>query len=129
MPFILKAGKALETTQTLIRLQFKKVCRARGARVTRTPPFHSRLAPSSRRAQAPPQSLFGEQPQNELVIRIQPNEAIYYKILSKMTGAASSPLILLSPPAFAHMPSRPSLHIMPSRACPRTRAASHKCAH
>ena len=27
-----------------------------------------------------------EQPQNELVIRIQPNEAIYYKILSKMTG-------------------------------------------
>jgi len=59
VPFILKAGKALETTQTLIRLQFKK---------------------------APPQSLFGEQPQNELVIRIQPNEAIYYKILSKMTG-------------------------------------------
>ena len=59
VPFILKAGKGLETTQTLIRLQFKK---------------------------APPQSLFGEQPQNELVIRIQPNEAIYYKILSKMTG-------------------------------------------
>ena len=30
-------------------------------------------------AKAPPNSLFGDQPQNELVIRIQPNEAIYYK--------------------------------------------------
>ena len=35
MPFILKAGKALETTQTLIRLQFKKVNRALLSRQTR----------------------------------------------------------------------------------------------
>lgn len=59
VPFILKAGKGLETHHTIVRLQFKK---------------------------APPGSLFGEQPQNELVIRIQPNEAIYYKILAKLPG-------------------------------------------
>eukprot|EP00933_Yihiella_yeosuensis_P038320 TRINITY_DN32263_c0_g1_i1.p1 TRINITY_DN32263_c0_g1~~TRINITY_DN32263_c0_g1_i1.p1 ORF type:complete len:798 (+),score=138.87 TRINITY_DN32263_c0_g1_i1:63-2456(+) len=59
VPFIMKAGKGLEAQHTIVRLQFKK---------------------------APPNSLFGEQPQNELVIRIQPNEAIYYKILAKMPG-------------------------------------------
>eukprot|EP00931_Biecheleriopsis_adriatica_P047839 TRINITY_DN27608_c0_g1_i1.p1 TRINITY_DN27608_c0_g1~~TRINITY_DN27608_c0_g1_i1.p1 ORF type:complete len:817 (-),score=165.81 TRINITY_DN27608_c0_g1_i1:57-2441(-) len=59
VPFIMKAGKGLESQHTLVRIQFKK---------------------------APPNSLFGEQPQNELVIRIQPNEAIYYKILAKMPG-------------------------------------------
>merc|ERR1712019_45309 len=59
----MKAGKALKTTQTLIRVQFKK-----------STPF----------------SLFGDQPQNELVIRIQPNEAIYYKILAKLPGLTQS---------------------------------------
>ncbi|CAK0795652.1 unnamed protein product [Prorocentrum cordatum] len=63
VPFILKAGKALETPFTIVRLQFKK---------------------------APPNSLFGEQPQNELVIRIQPNEAIYYKMLAKLPGLTQS---------------------------------------
>merc|ERR1719188_2261655 len=59
VPFILKAGKALETQHSIVRLQFKK---------------------------APPHSLFGDQPQNELVIRIQPHEAIYYKMLAKLPG-------------------------------------------
>jgi len=59
VPFIMKAGKAMEVQQTIVRLQFKK---------------------------APSGSLFGDQPQNELVIRIQPNEAIYYKILAKLPG-------------------------------------------
>jgi len=59
VPFIMKAGKGLKTTQTTVRVQFKK---------------------------APSHSLFGEQPQNEMVIRIQPNEAIYYKMLAKMPG-------------------------------------------
>eukprot|EP00928_Gymnodinium_smaydae_P010906 TRINITY_DN14109_c0_g2_i1.p1 TRINITY_DN14109_c0_g2~~TRINITY_DN14109_c0_g2_i1.p1 ORF type:complete len:831 (-),score=147.34 TRINITY_DN14109_c0_g2_i1:103-2595(-) len=59
VPFIMKAGKALKTSQTLVRVQFKK---------------------------ATPHSLFGDQPQNELVIRIQPNEAIYYKMIAKMPG-------------------------------------------
>merc|ERR1712124_171445 len=61
VPFIMKAGKALKTSQTLVRVQFKK---------------------------ATPHSLFGDQPQNELVIRIQPNEAIYYKMIAKMPGIA-----------------------------------------
>jgi len=59
VPFIMKAGKFLENRHTIVRVQFKK---------------------------APPHSLFGDQPQNELVIRIQPNEAIYYKMLAKMPG-------------------------------------------
>jgi glucose-6-phosphate 1-dehydrogenase len=59
VPFIMKAGKALKNTQTIVRVQFKK---------------------------APSLSIFGDQPQNELVIRIQPNEGIYYKMLAKMPG-------------------------------------------
>lgn len=59
VPFIMKAGKALKKTQTIVRLQFKK---------------------------APSTSIFGDQPQNEMVIRIQPNEGIYYKILAKLPG-------------------------------------------
>eukprot|EP00927_Polykrikos_kofoidii_P061409 TRINITY_DN56246_c0_g1_i1.p1 TRINITY_DN56246_c0_g1~~TRINITY_DN56246_c0_g1_i1.p1 ORF type:complete len:807 (-),score=124.02 TRINITY_DN56246_c0_g1_i1:136-2556(-) len=59
VPFIMKAGKALENQHTMVRIQFKK---------------------------APESSLFGDQPQNELVIRIQPNEAIYYKMLAKLPG-------------------------------------------
>jgi len=59
VPFIMKAGKGLQKTQTLVRVQFKK---------------------------APSYSIFGDQPQNELVICIQPNERIYYKMLAKMPG-------------------------------------------
>lgn len=59
VPFIMKAGKALESRSTIVRVQFKK---------------------------PPPNSLFGEQPQNELVIRIQPDEKIYWKLLAKMPG-------------------------------------------
>eukprot|EP00929_Paragymnodinium_shiwhaense_P033612 TRINITY_DN18427_c0_g1_i1.p1 TRINITY_DN18427_c0_g1~~TRINITY_DN18427_c0_g1_i1.p1 ORF type:complete len:836 (-),score=177.72 TRINITY_DN18427_c0_g1_i1:185-2692(-) len=62
VPFIMKAGKSLEQRSTYIRLQFKP---------------------------APPQSLFGMQPRNELVMRVQPNEAIYYKILAKTPGLNS----------------------------------------
>lgn len=64
VPLIMKAGKALETQHTIVRLQFKK---------------------------APQYSLFGDQPQNELVIRIQPHEAIYYKMLAKLPGLSQGP--------------------------------------
>eukprot|EP00928_Gymnodinium_smaydae_P031521 TRINITY_DN23109_c0_g1_i2.p1 TRINITY_DN23109_c0_g1~~TRINITY_DN23109_c0_g1_i2.p1 ORF type:complete len:800 (+),score=172.51 TRINITY_DN23109_c0_g1_i2:139-2538(+) len=63
VPFIMKAGKGLEQRSTIIRLQFKS---------------------------APPHSLFGTQPQNELVMRVQPDEAIYYKILAKTPGLSAS---------------------------------------
>jgi len=62
VPLILKAGKHVEDRATRVRLQFKK---------------------------APPNSLFGDQPQNELVIRVQPNEAIYYRLLAKTPGISS----------------------------------------
>lgn len=62
VPIIMKAGKSLERRSTIVRLQFKK---------------------------APPNSLFGDQPQNELVIRIQPDEAIYYRILAKTPGLSA----------------------------------------
>eukprot|EP00928_Gymnodinium_smaydae_P006367 TRINITY_DN12248_c0_g1_i1.p1 TRINITY_DN12248_c0_g1~~TRINITY_DN12248_c0_g1_i1.p1 ORF type:complete len:829 (-),score=174.44 TRINITY_DN12248_c0_g1_i1:151-2637(-) len=62
VPFIMKAGKSLEQRSTIIRLQFKS---------------------------APPNSLFGPQPQNELIMRVQPDEAIYYKILAKSPGLNS----------------------------------------
>jgi len=62
VPLILKAGKHVDTRSTLVRLQFKK---------------------------APPTSLFGDQPQNELVLRVQPNESIYYRMLAKTPGLSS----------------------------------------
>merc|ERR1712176_391338 len=62
VPFIMKAGKGLEQRSTIIRLQFKS---------------------------APPHSLYGTQPQNELVMRVQPDEAIYYKILAKTPGLSA----------------------------------------
>merc|ERR1712232_322161 len=62
VPLILKAGKALETRSTVMTVQFKK---------------------------SPPGSIFGEQPQNELVMRVQPEERIYYKILAKTPGLES----------------------------------------
>lgn len=62
VPFILKAGKCMDQRSTLIRLQFKN---------------------------APPGSLFGEQAQNEMIFRVQPEESIYYKILAKPPGLRS----------------------------------------
>jgi len=57
VPFILKCGKALNERKAEIRIQFR-------------PPAHN---------------LFDTQP-NELVIRIQPNEAIYVKLTQKKPG-------------------------------------------
>eukprot|EP01053_Blabericola_migrator_P010356 Blabericola_migrator_1__10355@NODE_582_length_7491_cov_233_955684_g431_i0_p2_GENE_NODE_582_length_7491_cov_233_955684_g431_i0NODE_582_length_7491_cov_233_955684_g431_i0_p2_ORF_typecomplete_len813_score163_46G6PD_C/PF02781_16/3e116G6PD_N/PF00479_22/4_2e54Glucosamine_iso/PF01182_20/4_6e03Glucosamine_iso/PF01182_20/8_3e43_NODE_582_length_7491_cov_233_955684_g431_i0332441 len=59
VPFILKAGKALEKTSTEIRLQMKPVC---------VNLFEEHLA------------------NNELVIRIQPEDAIYLKVMGKKPG-------------------------------------------
>lgn len=62
VPFILKCGKALNERKAEIRIQ-----------------FHS-----------PPNALFkgavGAAHNNELVIRIQPNEAVYLKMMCKMPG-------------------------------------------
>lgn len=58
VPFILKCGKNLEEKKAEIRIQFK------------TPSDH----------------LFSGVPPNELVFRIQPNEAIYFKTMTKIPG-------------------------------------------
>lgn len=65
VPFILKSGKALNERKAEIRIQFKEV----------------------------PGDIFdGECARNELVIRVQPDEAIYLKFLTKRPGMNYSPV-------------------------------------
>lgn len=58
VPFIMKAGKALDTAKVDVRLQFRDV----------------------------KEGLFKQAARNELVLRIQPGEAIYYKLNNKSPG-------------------------------------------
>ncbi|XP_059087068.1 glucose-6-phosphate 1-dehydrogenase X-like [Tigriopus californicus] len=59
VPFIMRAGKALNEKKAEIRFQFKDV----------------------------PGNIFGQRPKrNELVLRVQPNEAIYCKMMNKAPG-------------------------------------------
>ncbi|RDA92301.1 hypothetical protein CP533_3256 [Ophiocordyceps camponoti-saundersi (nom. inval.)] len=58
VPFIMKAGKALNEQKTEIRVQFKDVS----------------------------SGIFKDIPRNELVMRIQPNESVYIKMNSKLPG-------------------------------------------
>jgi len=58
VPFIVKCGKALEERKAEIRVQFKRF----------------------------PHTLFPSALPNELVIRIQPNEAIYMNVMNKVPG-------------------------------------------
>ncbi len=64
VPFILKAGKALDEAKVVIRIQFKDT----------------------------PQGLFEKIPRNELVIRIQPDEAVYLKMNATKPGLELSAL-------------------------------------
>jgi glucose-6-phosphate 1-dehydrogenase len=67
VPFILKCGKALNEQKAEIRIQFKDVS---------SPIFPAR-----------------DLARNELVIRLQPNEAIYMKIVSKQPGLKAETVI------------------------------------
>jgi glucose-6-phosphate 1-dehydrogenase len=65
VPFILKAGKALDEGKVEIRVQYKDV----------------------------PDGIFKDKPQrNELVMRIQPNEAVYIKVNAKTPGLHLDPI-------------------------------------
>lgn len=68
VPFVVKAGKALNERKAEIRIQFKD-------------------APAST-------FMFNGQScaRNELVLRLQPSEAVYFKINVKMPGLSSQPL-------------------------------------
>ncbi|CUM67102.1 uncharacterized protein PRCAT00004791001 [Priceomyces carsonii] len=61
VPFVMRAGKALDESKVEIRVQFKPVAKG----------------------------MFEEIQRNELVIRIQPDEAIYMKINSKIPGVST----------------------------------------
>lgn len=61
VPIVLRAGKALDTSKVEIRIQYKPVAKG----------------------------MFKEIQNNELVIRIQPNEAVYLKINSKIPGIST----------------------------------------
>ncbi|CAG8704984.1 5939_t:CDS:2, partial [Gigaspora margarita] len=65
VPFILKCGKALNEQQTEIRVQFQHV----------------------------PGNVFKNAPRNELVIRVQPNEAVYMKMTNKLPGLSMDTVI------------------------------------
>jgi len=58
VPFLIKAGKALNEQKTEIRVQFRDVT----------------------------SGIFKDIPRNELVIRVQPNESVYLKMNSKLPG-------------------------------------------
>ncbi|ODV65007.1 glucose-6-phosphate dehydrogenase [Hyphopichia burtonii NRRL Y-1933] len=61
VPIVLRAGKALDESKVEIRIQFKPVAKG----------------------------MFKEIQRNELVIRIQPDEAVYMKINSKIPGIST----------------------------------------
>jgi len=65
VPFILKTAKAVEERKAEIRIQFRR----------------------------PPTMLFPEGQPNELVIRIQPDEAIYLKTINKTPGLSNELVI------------------------------------
>jgi len=85
VPFILRAGKALNERKTEIRIQFK-------------PP------PGTLLSSWPP--LAGPQPtpagRDELVIRVQPNEAIYMKQTVKAPGLSSHSMTPSGQPKSCH---------------------------
>ncbi|KAG0268192.1 Glucose-6-phosphate 1-dehydrogenase [Actinomortierella ambigua] len=65
VPFMLKCGKALDDQKTEIRVQFKDV----------------------------PGNLFETLSRNEIVIRVQPNEAVYVKMMNKEPGLSMKTVI------------------------------------
>ncbi|KAI9792547.1 MAG: Glucose-6-phosphate 1-dehydrogenase [Peltula sp. TS41687] len=65
VPFILKAGKALNEQKTEVRIQFKDVT----------------------------SGIFKDIPRNEMVIRVQPNESVYVKMNSKLPGLSMQTVV------------------------------------
>ncbi|KAJ9467148.1 Glucose-6-phosphate 1-dehydrogenase [Diplonema papillatum] len=62
VPFVLKAGKALNSAKVDVRVIFKK----------------------------PANQLYTNSPGNELVFRVQPDEAVYHKLTMKVPGLSSN---------------------------------------
>lgn len=64
MPFILKCGKALDDAKVDVRVQFRNA-----------DPLYPAVA------------------RNELVVRVQPNEAVYAKVMIKKPGTGAEPVL------------------------------------
>lgn len=111
VPFILKCGKALNERKAEIRIQFKEPSSglfavSPAAHGMRSPdgPLRDRANSTDGAAGAGASSCtvgVGQTPvcgvgrgvhNNELVIRIQPNEAVYLKMMSKMPGLDFDPV-------------------------------------
>lgn len=65
VPFILKCGKALNEQKCEVRIQLND----------------------------PPGNIYKDTTRNELVIRVQPQEAVYMKFMNKQPGLANAPVI------------------------------------
>mmetsp|Transcript_4154 Transcript_4154/g.4076 ORF Transcript_4154/g.4076 Transcript_4154/m.4076 type:complete len:503 (-) Transcript_4154:1044-2552(-) len=65
VPIVMRAGKALKESKVEIRIQFKEVAKG----------------------------MFNDIQRNELVMRIQPSEAVYMKINSKIPGISAVPSV------------------------------------
>ncbi|ODQ68515.1 glucose-6-phosphate dehydrogenase [Nadsonia fulvescens var. elongata DSM 6958] len=65
VPFILRAGKALDQAKVEVRIQYKDAAKG----------------------------MFNSLPRNELVIRIQPSESIYAKMNSKLPGYSTKNIV------------------------------------
>ena len=86
VPFILKAGKALEDKCVTVRIQFRDELRPFGtAAATPCGGFASGESEGPLDPSVPPACVVGPN-RNELVIRAQPNEAMYLKINTKNPG-------------------------------------------
>lgn len=78
VPFILRAGKALNETKSEIRVQFKK------------PPGSSMIFPQTDASGKPLDEVVGR---NELVIRLQPDQAMYIKFNVQAPGLRGEPVM------------------------------------
>jgi glucose-6-phosphate 1-dehydrogenase len=101
VPFILKCGKALNERKAEIRIQFRQPGNGLFGAGAQVP---GRLGVG----QASPAHAHLFAHNNELVIRIQPNEAVYLKLMSKMPGLEFAPVETdLSLSYKARYPARP----------------------
>ncbi len=87
VPFILRCGKALNEQKAEIRIQFQDVPGSLFGECTEL------LEDSPSPRASPIQSLPCELARNELVLRVQPNEAVYLKLMVKRPGHGMRPLL------------------------------------
>lgn len=78
VPFILRAGKALNESKSEIRVQFKK------------PPGSAMIFPQTDSEGTPREEVVGR---NELVIRLQPDQAMYVKFNVQAPGLRGEPVV------------------------------------